>query len=386
MLRYSNGKIVKTILNKMSVHKHIHGHGLLPGQIRTQPHCFSVVYKEQGDPVKVLNGLESDDPYPSNTDSLSKCTAQPRNMGSEVTVKMLAAPINPADINMIQGVYPLKPSLPAVGGNEGVGEVVSVGENVEHLTIGDWVVPGSSGMGTWCTRKQCSASELNKVDNTVPLLTLATMGVTACTAYRMLVDFESLEPGDVVIQNAANSGVGQAVIQIAAYFGLRTINIVREREDLHQLVQHLHSLGASHVLTDGFVRGKELKEFMKTIPKAKLALNCVGGKTASDLFKCLDNGASVVTYGGMSKMPMLVPAGPLIFKDIKLRGYWMTEWNKTHSNEEKQIMWDSLCDIVRQGKLAPPIHREVPIKLFRDAVQRSMKPYTSEKQILVMHE
>ena len=36
---------------------------------------------------------------------------------------VLASPVNPADINMIQGVYPLCPMLPAVGGNEGVGEV-----------------------------------------------------------------------------------------------------------------------------------------------------------------------------------------------------------------------------------------------------------------------
>ena len=43
---------------------------------------------------------------------------------------MLAAPINPADLNTIEGTYPKKPSLPAVGGNEGVGEVCLVGANV----------------------------------------------------------------------------------------------------------------------------------------------------------------------------------------------------------------------------------------------------------------
>ena len=35
--------------------------------------------------------------------------------------------------------------------------------------------------------------------------------------------------GDTVIQNAANSGAGQAVIQIAAALGINTINIVRNR-------------------------------------------------------------------------------------------------------------------------------------------------------------
>lgn len=35
--------------------------------------------------------------------------------------------------------------------------------------------------------------------------------------------------GDSVIQNAANSGVGQAVIQIAAARGINTINVIRDR-------------------------------------------------------------------------------------------------------------------------------------------------------------
>ena len=45
----------------------------------------------------------------------------------EVVLEMLAAPINPSDINQIQGVYPVQPPLPAVGGNEGVGRVAATG-------------------------------------------------------------------------------------------------------------------------------------------------------------------------------------------------------------------------------------------------------------------
>ena len=35
--------------------------------------------------------------------------------------------------------------------------------------------------------------------------------------------------GDVIIQNGSNSGVGQSVIQLAAAWGLRTINVIRTR-------------------------------------------------------------------------------------------------------------------------------------------------------------
>ena len=66
----------------------------------------------------------------------------------EVCVKMLAAPINPSDINRIQGVYPVRPNPPAVGGYEGVGEVLSVGSSVTSLSPGDWVIPSPPSFGT----------------------------------------------------------------------------------------------------------------------------------------------------------------------------------------------------------------------------------------------
>jgi trans-2-enoyl-CoA reductase len=64
---------------------------------------------------------------------------------------MLASPVNPSDINTIQGTYPVKPArLPAVPGNEGVGVVVKAPEGGQSLLReGDWVIPRGPGMGTW---------------------------------------------------------------------------------------------------------------------------------------------------------------------------------------------------------------------------------------------
>jgi trans-2-enoyl-CoA reductase len=76
---------------------------------------------------------------------------------------MLAAPVNPSDVNVVQGVYPARP-LPAigsiqivageaepvfVGGNEGVAEVVNIGPGVEGLSDGDW---GQSDVFCDCLR------------------------------------------------------------------------------------------------------------------------------------------------------------------------------------------------------------------------------------------
>ena len=335
-------------------------------------HSLSVQFSAHGDPVKVLGLKETVLPSPGN---------------DEVLVRMLAAPVNPADINIVQGVYPIRPELPAVGGSEGVGKVVEIGKDVEGFSIGDWVIPAIAGIGTWRTAMIQKAANLMVIPNDLPIVNAATFAVNPCTAFRMLTDFVKLEHGDVVIQNGANSGVGQSIIQIAAAMGISTVNVIREKPDEGDGVmeKNLMDYGATHVITDSFVKQPEMKTLMKSLPKPKLALNCVGGKNAAELLKYLDRGGVMVTYGGMSRMPMLVPAGPLIFNDIRLVGYWMTQWNRDHHNKpERADMIEKVTAMIRDGKLNPPPHKEFPIAQYKEAVFRSMQPYHRKKNIMIM--
>ncbi|XP_055782224.1 enoyl-[acyl-carrier-protein] reductase, mitochondrial isoform X2 [Salvelinus fontinalis] len=303
-----------------------------------------------------------------------------------VLVKLLAAPINPSDINMIQGSYAILPDLPAVGGNEGVAQILEVGSQVKALRPGDWVIPRDAGLGTWRTAAVLAEDDVISLPNDIPLFSAATLGVNPCTAFRMLSDFEELKPGDTVIQNAANSGVGQAVIQIAAARGIQTINVVRDRPDLTQLIDRLKAMGASHVIKEETLRRHEMKELFKTCPRPKLALNGVGGKSATELLRHLQVGGSMVTYGGMAKQPVTVPVSALIFKNVKVKGFWVTQWKRTHSQEEGALrgMLDELCSLIRQGKLTAPACSEVGLQDFRKALDTAMQPFTSAKQVLVV--
>ena len=50
-------------------------------------------------------------------------------------------------IHITLGTYPIKPSLPSIGGNEGLFKVLAVGSAVKSVNVGDWVLMASSGMG-----------------------------------------------------------------------------------------------------------------------------------------------------------------------------------------------------------------------------------------------
>ncbi|XP_055117320.1 enoyl-[acyl-carrier-protein] reductase, mitochondrial isoform X3 [Symphalangus syndactylus] len=357
----------------------------------------ALVYGHHGDPAKVVEGITRQwfQRFPwiflqRVTAAVSSASTVLKNLdraavgGSDVRVKMLAAPINPSDINMIQGNYGLLPELPAVGGNEGVAQVVAVGSNVTRLKPGDWVIPANAGLGTWRTEAVFSEDALIQVPSDIPLQSAATLGVNPCTAYRMLMDFEQLQPGDSVIQNASNSGVGQAVIQIAAALGLRTINVVRDRPDIQKLSDRLKSLGAEHVITEEELRRPEMKNFFKDMPQPRLALNCVGGKSSTELLRQLARGGTMVTYGGMAKQPVIASVSLLIFKDLKLRGFWLSQWKKDHSPDQFKELILTLCDLIRRGQLTAPACSQVPLQDYQSALEASMKPFVSSKQILTM--
>ena len=139
-------------------------------------------YSQYGDPSSVVS---------LHQEKLS-CQLQP----SEVLARYILAPVNPADINVLQGTYPIRPALPATGGGEGVAEILSVGGEVRDLSPGDWVLPARPMSGTWRTHSVSHHLDWIRVRNDIPALGAATMLINPCTAYRMLRDFVSLEAGD----------------------------------------------------------------------------------------------------------------------------------------------------------------------------------------------
>jgi len=316
---------------------------------------------------------------------------------NEVLVKFLAAPINPSDINQIEGVYPIKPRFKeygAVGGNEGVAEVVATGSKVKNLTIGDWVIPDTKAFGTWQTFAASSENELQKISkNGISKISAATISVNPPTAYRMLKDFVNLKKGDVIIQNGANSAVGQSVIQIAKAWGIKTINVIRDRPNFDELAGELHKLGATLVIKEEDLRANSTRELVKNLGSpVRLALNCVGGKSASGITRLLGNNATIVTYGGMSKQPLTFGTGPFIFKNLRACGYWNSRWNKEASKKDKQYMYDDICELIRGGHLAEPWHEETRWgandddktldRKFKTALSKAGASFGNKKQIL----
>src|SRR4051812_45030547 len=168
----------------------------------------AAVYETHGNPAEVLRIVDLERPEPAP---------------NEVVIRMSAAPINPADLNSIEGKYPIKAPLPATPGMEGAGVVLEVGSAVRDLAIGaQGVLPHN--FGTWREVAVIAAEKLVATPPEIEPVQAAMLKVNPITAWRMIHDFISLRPGDWLIQNAANSGAGQCVIQIARELEIKTVN------------------------------------------------------------------------------------------------------------------------------------------------------------------
>ncbi|KAI0704344.1 hypothetical protein BC835DRAFT_1410406 [Cytidiella melzeri] len=317
----------------------------------TSPVCLAnraVIFPRPGNPAEVLQVQT----YPS----------LPPPQLSSVNIRYLLSPINPADVNVVEGKYPAKPAQahelaglkfdPAVyiGGNEGLAEVTDVGEGVEDLKKGDRVIMNGSQSGTWRTANSLNAKDVTKVPAGVSDGFAATMTVNVATAYNMLRDFVDLKEGDWLIQNGSNSAVGQAVIQIAARRGLHTINLVRNRENLEGLKTHLTDLGATQVVTAEELQDdyKGLRSRVQQWTEGKpirLMLNCVSGPTTTAALRLLGQDAHLVSYGAMSKEPLFLPTSAFIFKNLTCHGFWQSRWYQDASAQEKKDLIDSLVEL-----------------------------------------
>lgn len=294
----------------------------------------------------------------------------------EVRVKVLATPIHPSNLLQIAGLYGVRPELPATPGTEGVGEVVELGDDVPHLAVGQKVLLAGVG-GTWRTELVAPAAGLFPLpDADVEQLSMAM--INPLTAWLMLSSFAELNEGDWVVQSAANSAVGECLIQLAASMGLKTINVVRRES----LVPQLKALGATVVLTDGADLADRIRKSTGGEP-VRLAVDAVAGDTFSALLESLGQGGAAVSYGAMSMAPSTFNPGSLIFRDLSIHGFWLSKWFQNASSEVRNNALGEIVYRVARGDISMTVDAKFSLSEIKEAVTRAGESGRSGKVLLI---
>ncbi|HEY1011837.1 MAG TPA: zinc-dependent alcohol dehydrogenase family protein [Herpetosiphonaceae bacterium] len=323
-------------------------------------------FHEFGDPQAVLRLEELPDPEPGP---------------GQVLVRLTARSVNPSDLYTVMGVYGVRPTLPAVPGNEGAGVVERVGDGVSGFQAGDRVtlllgaVPPHEG--TWRELAAIDQQWLIKTPPGVSDEQAATAWVNYLTAWILAFEEFDLKPGEQVLVTAGASHLGRAMLQLAAHKGFKVIATVRRDEQKQELLD----LGAAAVIaTDSEDLSQRAKEL--TGGKGfKYAIDAVSGRVGTEVVANLAPRGVCIIYGLLSQEPIQID-GRIIFTEAVVRGFWLVRWLQHRPAEHVAGVIATLTRLFADGTLVSPIDSAFDLSDIAGMLERSNAPGRQGKVVI----
>ena len=278
---------------------------------------------------------------------------------NEVLIEIICFPINPADILLVEGKYANKPKLPSLIGAECIAKVKKVGNNIRKFKLGDIVLP--LVRDNWVEEKVVTENEIIKLPNNIDTEQACMLKVNPATAYLMLNNYVKVKQGDFIIQNASNSSVGNYVIQLAKLYNINTINLVRRKE----VISTLKDYGANYVFKLNL--NKKEESFIKS-SNPKLFIDAVAGKHVNSIATLLTDNSTIINYGLLSGENIELDPHNTIFKNIILKGFWLSLWLNKMSIEEKNKLYSYLSKLIIRKSLFTKIEKVFHINDIKEAI------------------
>ena len=309
----------------------------------------AIQIEQFGDPAQVIRVVDIEEPPPPG----------PR----EVVVSVELSPLNKHDLLVIGGAL-ARPPLPHIPGAEGVARVLATGAEVDGLQDGDLVVlPLYSG--AWRERLVVPADGLFALPAGGDIEQYSMLGSNPPTAGLMLSECTPLQPGDWVVQNAANSGVGRSLIALARRRGLKTINLVRDDATFAELT----AAGADVVHVDDDDAVGDVRAIIGD-GRVALAVDSVGGPGVARLLELLSDGGQLVSYSWARDEPMWVDTPILVAKHITVRGFFVGDFD--YRDKVVPVIRE-VAPLVADGSLTVPVAAVYPLEEISDAVQNLLR-------------
>ena len=206
---------------------------------------------------------------------------------NQVLIKVKSASVNPVDWKIREGYLQplLNHALPLTLGWDVSGEVHEVGNQVNHLNVGDAVYsrPDIAKNGSYAEYITVDADEVAIKPKTLSWQEAAGVPLAALTAWQSLFDFTELKSGEQVLIHAGSGAVGQFAIQLAKHHGAIVYTTTSTRN-----IELVKSLGADHVIDYTTEDFSELRDM-------DVVFDTIGGETQAKSWQTLKSGGRLVS-------------------------------------------------------------------------------------------
>jgi NADPH:quinone reductase-like Zn-dependent oxidoreductase len=218
---------------------------------------------------------------------------------AQVLVRLDSAGIGVWDPYVRSGEFDLGgPGFPRVIGNDGAGEVVAVGDEVERYRVGDRVYAYSSEGGCYAEYVALGEYEVAPIPQGMSAEEAGALGADGVTAVRGLDEQLHLSPGQTLMVYGASGGIGHLAVQLAKRMGARVLAVASGADGV-DLVRRLGADAAVDGKRDDV--GRAAREFAPVGLDAALVL--VNGESLEPALAAVRKGGRVAHPNGVEPVP-----------------------------------------------------------------------------------
>ncbi|OJD20346.1 hypothetical protein ACJ73_08321 [Blastomyces percursus] len=308
---------------------------------------------------------------------------EPEPKHNEVLIEFLAAPVNHLDLLVVAGKYPIKPKSQLngnnVGGFDGVGRILTCGENVDKFAPGDLVIPKALGLGTWRTHATLSTDDLIAIPPIPDVTFAAILKTCVLPAYFLLEDMRRLKPGDWIIQNAGLGAISQMVAQFAHLRGVKVISVIRDRSS-----ESAWNTEADIVLNESELPNAEVLMGKRIV----LGLDSVFGQSGERIASCLSAHGTFVNYGQLSgggpTASFNVTHWQVFWDRLTFRCFRGTEQAALRTDSEIKDLYTWFAELFADGRLKLPKLNVVRWSGARERVTSNIETAIARQQSSIL--
>ena len=293
-----------------------------------------------------------------------KEVSDPQIIPDHVIIENKAASVNFPDVLMIQGLYQFQPELPFSPGGECSGIIVSVGENVENLKVGDRVF-AMTGLGAFCEKILAPKHSVVKIPDSMSFETAAALPMTYGTSLYALKQRANLKEGETLLVLGAAGGVGLATVELGKAMGAKVIAAASTQEKVDLCLKHGADEG--FIYPTGDLNKDQQKELSSTIKEltgglgANVVYDPVGDKYSEPCIRATAwDGRYLVIGFAAGEIPK-IPINLALLKGMKIVGVFWGAWVGMFPEENKKNFLE-LFDLHSQEKIKPEVSDSFPLE------------------------